>query len=139
MPAFKWQKCFLGTKSPFFTCEYFIDHWIELHGPLEQFDVPSPDKSVDVLTSIKLAIAAWRVTINVSRDFQKSDSVLGLVGPEGVGESWVVTQLTPVAFHIGETGASWASFCLRWHKFGMLKNINICLLSLNSPILRLSK
>ena len=40
---------------------------------------------------------------------------------------------------IGETGASWAGFCLRWHKFGMIKNINICLLSLNSPILRLSK
>ena len=40
---------------------------------------------------------------------------------------------------VGETGVSWAGFCLKWHKFGMIKNINICLLSFNSPILRLSK
>ena len=38
----------------------------------------SPDKSVDILTSIKLAIAAWRVIKNVSREFQNSFSVLTL-------------------------------------------------------------
>ena len=40
---------------------------------------------------------------------------------------------------VGETEVSWAGFCLKWHKFGMIKNINICLLSFNSPILRVSK
>ena len=40
---------------------------------------------------------------------------------------------------IGETGVSLAGFSLKWHKFGMIKNINICLLSFNSPIPRLSK
>ena len=70
-----------------------MDHW-------SQFDVPSPDKSVDVLTSIKRAIAAWRVIINVSHDLQNGDSVLGLVGSEGVRVSWAVAQLTPVAFYI---------------------------------------
>ena len=40
--------------------------------------------------------------------------------------------LRPIRIHcssqIGETGSSWAGFCVRWHKFGMIKNINICLL-----------
>ena len=26
----------------------------------------------------------------------------------------------------------WAGFCLGWHKFGMINNINICLLSLTA-------
>ena len=58
---------------------------------------------MDVLASIKLVIAAWRVIINVSRDFQNSDSVLGLVGSEGFGVSLAVAQLTPVTFYIDPT------------------------------------
>ena len=65
--------------------------------------MPLPDKSVDILTSTKLAIAAWWFIINVSRYFQNKDSALGLVGSEGVGVSWAGAQLTPVAFHIDPT------------------------------------
>ena len=65
--------------------------------------MPSPSKSVDILTSIKLAIAAWWVVINVSRDFQHSDSVMRLVVSEDLGVSWAVAQLTPVAFRIDPT------------------------------------
>ena len=35
--------------------------------------------------------------------FQNSDSALGFVWSEGVGVSWSVAQLTPVAFHIDPT------------------------------------
>ena len=33
------------------------------------------------------------------------------------------TSLVSNSEVVGETGASWAGFCLRWHQFGMIKNI----------------
>ena len=33
-----------------------------------------------------------------------------------------ILQNSP-SLRVGETGVSWAGFCLMWHKFGMIKNI----------------
>ena len=36
---------------------------------------------------------------------------------------------------LGETGVSWAGFCLKSHNSGMLEHITVCLLSLDSQFL----
>ena len=75
------KNVFSDTKSYLFSRRTF--HHTQLHESLGILEFLAVDTPANILISIKLATAAWRVIINVSGYFKIATSVMGLVR-EGV-------------------------------------------------------